>query len=130
MVRHMIQYFYTGDYTNCGKTTQSHNAESPEDRDKDLNPLRTHAKMFALADMYQIEGLMNLAATRYGEALDKHISVEEIFDSIPDVYGLTPETVRALRDRVVLALRTKLGHGFRWHKSAVCGKFADSLLAG
>ncbi|KAL8364645.1 hypothetical protein RB595_003769 [Gaeumannomyces hyphopodioides] len=68
-----------------------------------------HARMFALADMYQVDHLQSLAATKYGKALEKRSNIQDLLDSIPDVYQLTPCSVRALRNKAVTALRVELG---------------------
>jgi hypothetical protein len=78
--------------------------------------------MFALADMYQVDRLQSLAVTKYGKALEKNPSIEDLLDSISDVYQLTPPSVRALRDKAVVALRLHLERTRRLHQPAF---FAD-----
>ncbi|KXX79896.1 hypothetical protein MMYC01_203774, partial [Madurella mycetomatis] len=54
MVRRMVDYFYTGDYDNSSGPTPDQCPGKPKSNDEEeLPPLRIHARMFALADMYQ-----------------------------------------------------------------------------
>ncbi|KAL8347969.1 hypothetical protein RB598_001345 [Gaeumannomyces tritici] len=138
MVRRMVEYFYTGDYTDCNETTKDPSKEKSEHSDEEgLTALCIHARMFALADIYQVDRLQSLAATKYGKALEKGSNIQDLFDSIPDVYQLTPYSVRALRDKAVLALRVKLGQAIRLRQFTVAspstsgdnsGGAADSLM--
>ena len=116
MVRRMIDYFYRGNYNdgNGPRLPLDFCDEKPNcSNDNELPALCIHARMFALADMYQVEGLRNLAVTKYGEELNQGPSIKDILDSIPDVYQLTPSSVRTLRDKAVLALRLQLERGKR-----------------
>ncbi|AEO59864.1 hypothetical protein MYCTH_2020741, partial [Thermothelomyces thermophilus ATCC 42464] len=98
MVRRMVEYFYTGNYKDCGEPTQDPSKETPECSDEEgLTALCIHARVFALAEMYQVDGLQSLAVTKYGKALARSTNIQDLLDSIPDVYQLTPCTVRALR---------------------------------
>ncbi len=57
--------------------------------------------------MYQVHlhPLQGLAVTKYSRALGMTPKVEELLDSIPDVYQLTPASVRGLRDKAIMAFR-------------------------
>lgn len=139
MVRRMVEYFYTGDYADCDEPAKDASKEKPERGDEEgLTALCVHARMFALADMYQVDRLQSLAVTKYGKALERSSGIQDLFDSIPDVYKLTPDSVRALRDKAVLALRAKLWQAMRPRQFTVAGSStsgdgdggaADSLMA-
>ncbi|GAB1320967.1 BTB domain-containing protein [Madurella fahalii] len=137
MVRRMVEYFYTGDYEDCSRSEQAPTEKKPENNgssseEDGLTPLRLHAKMFALADMYQVDHLQSLAVSKYGKELGWGAKIQDILDSIPDVYQLTPSSVRALRDRAVVALRAELGKPtrLRFERSGDQGDktTADTLL--
>ncbi|KAL8402626.1 hypothetical protein RB596_009117 [Gaeumannomyces avenae] len=138
MVRRMVEYFYTADYTDCNEATRDLSKEQPGSDELGLTALCIHARMFALADIYQVDRLQSLAATKYGKELEKRFNIQDLFGSIPDVYQLTPCSVRALRDKAVVALRVGLGRENRLRQSTVAspttsgdntGGVADSLMA-
>ncbi len=105
----MVEYFYTGDYGNFGESMQKQGKEKSECSDEETPPaLRLHAQVFALAEMYQVNPLQDLAVTKYSKALGTIPDIERLLDSIPDVYQLTPTSVRALRDKAIIAFRTLL----------------------
>lgn len=114
MVRRMVEFFYTGDYEGCDRPDQALGEEKPEGNDGSseedgLTPLCLHARMFALADMYQVDRLQSLTVSRYGKEVDRGAKMRDLLNSITDVYQLTPSSVRALRDKAVVALRTGVG---------------------
>ena len=109
----MVEYFYTGDYENCGSqsrqtpgTEKKPAGDHVDKEENDVAALCLHAQMFALAEMYQIDPLQSLAVTKYGKELERGASMQDLLGSIPDVYQLTPSSVRPLRDRAVMAVRT------------------------
>lgn len=104
MVRRMVDFFYTGDY----KDEDGGHGEPECSGDGGLSPLRIHARMFALADMYQVDDLMTLAVGKYVKALKQGAGPTELLEPIPDVYRSTPSSVRALRDKAVAAIRGEL----------------------
>ncbi|KAK4148497.1 hypothetical protein C8A00DRAFT_47652 [Chaetomidium leptoderma] len=124
MVRRMVDYFYTGDYKDRSESIpQDRSKEKPKCSDGErLTALCIHARMFALADMYQVDHLQSLAATKYGKALEEQPNTEELLNSISDVYQLTPASVRALRDKAVVAFRVQLGRTRWFHQPSF---FAD-----
>ncbi|EJT76900.1 hypothetical protein GGTG_06814 [Gaeumannomyces tritici R3-111a-1] len=139
MVRRMVEYFYISNYTDCNEATLDPSKEKLErSGEEGLTALCIHARMFALADIYQVDRLQSLAATKYGKALEKRSNLQDLLDSIPDVCQLTPCSVRALRDKAVVALRVELGQATRLHQFTVAsptafgdntGGAADSLMA-
>lgn len=110
MVRRMVDFFYTGDYKVCSESAEEISKEKPECSDEEgLTALCTHARMFALADMYDVDRLQSLAATKYSKELEKNPNIEDLLDSVSDVYRLTPTSVRTLRDKAIVAVRVQLG---------------------
>ena len=116
MVRRMIDYFYTLDYAD-GERPKSFPEKGP------YLP-RIHATMFALANMYQVDGLQSLAASKFAKALKEggtlSVRFSNVIVSIPDVYELTPCSVRTLLDMAV--------EGFRaFHAEIVRGARRDAV---
>ncbi|KAI6258967.1 hypothetical protein MCOR31_010439 [Pyricularia oryzae] len=77
--------------------------------------------MFALANIYQVDQLQNLAAAKYDKAVEETSHIQDVLDSIPDIYGLTPDSVRTLREIAVMAVRIKLGH----QSAAACARSSE-----
>ncbi|KAH8658921.1 BTB/POZ protein [Ilyonectria robusta] len=100
MVRRMVDFFYTGDYTG----------ESEEDNtSEDAIPiLSIHATMFALADKYNMEELRVLSAKKYSENLKKNPDVVNFLLSISEVYNSTPTYSRGLCDPALAFARERL----------------------
>lgn len=111
-VQRMVDYLYTGNYDKDKHYHEDECGEEPDNDDESEDAaasLSVHARMFALADMYDLEGLQKLAAAKYGSVMATKASLQDLLASVPDVYQLTPSFVRDLRDRVVTAVRVKLG---------------------
>lgn len=100
MVRRMVEFFYTSDYTEVFEE---------EDTGTDTIPvLLIHVAMFTLADKYDIEDLKALSANKYSECLTKNPNVSNFLLSISEVYNSTPPSARGLRDRALAFAREKL----------------------
>ncbi|KAH6985582.1 BTB/POZ protein, partial [Ilyonectria destructans] len=100
MVRRMVDFFYTGDYTDEPKE---------ENTGKDAIPvLSVHAAMFALADKYNIEELTVLSAKKYSENVIKNPDISNFLLSISEVYNSTLTSSRGLRHRALAFARAKL----------------------
>ncbi|EGU75953.1 hypothetical protein FOXB_13536 [Fusarium oxysporum f. sp. conglutinans Fo5176] len=100
MVRRMVEFFYTSDYTE---------ESEEEDTGTDTIPiLLIHAAMFTLADKYDIEDLKALSANKYSECLTKNPNVSNFLLSISEVYNSTPPSARGLRDHALAFAREKL----------------------
>ncbi|EWZ77926.1 hypothetical protein FOXG_21399 [Fusarium oxysporum f. sp. lycopersici 4287] len=100
MVRRMVEFFYTSDYTEVFEE---------EDTGTDTIPvLLIHVAMFTLADKYDIEELKVLSANKYSECLTKNPNVSNFLLSISEVYNSTPPSARGLRDRALAFAREKL----------------------
>lgn len=95
MVRHMVSYFYGYTYS-CGNTNTSDDstASSPQAE------ILTHAKMFALAIKYQVDGLREYAAKCFRYAVHVAWDSNEFLKVLDLVLTSTPEEVRELRDVV------------------------------
>lgn len=78
----MLTFLYTGDYDYSS-------LEKPA-----VMPLMLHAKMYTLADKYQIPTLMRHAEYRYKQVLGCSPGLEDYFLSIPDVYAPPASTGR------------------------------------
>ncbi|KAF4534675.1 Kelch domain-containing protein [Lasiodiplodia theobromae] len=94
-VEKMVDFFYTNDYQ-----LDPSDAENLDDSFS-ASSLQIHARMFALADKYDIGELCTLASSKYSWELMDSNSLVEFFDSIHDVYSLTPPSKRDLRDQVI-----------------------------
>ncbi|KAK1752627.1 hypothetical protein QBC47DRAFT_404950 [Echria macrotheca] len=130
LVRRMVDYFYIGNYNpveDDESNEDAHGQEEEEEQrgegdgeetagepvseeltDDDLPPLRLHAKMFALAEMYGVGPLKDLAMKKYMSVVLKGVPIQDIIDSVPDIYGPTAEKVRGMRDTAVAATRARL----------------------
>lgn len=92
IIRIMVNYMYRYNYYAFD--------EIPATADS----LITHAKVFATAVKYQVEGLVDLAARRFGRRLRDEYDAEEFVACIRFVYESTPEDVMQLRNIVVNTL--------------------------
>ncbi|KAF2822990.1 hypothetical protein CC86DRAFT_74538 [Ophiobolus disseminans] len=72
-----------------------------------LNPLTIHASMYALGDKYHVEGLSQLAKTKFESCIQDHAHSEDFITAVQTVYSTTPDSNRRLRDVVVTAFRTE-----------------------
>ncbi|ORY68320.1 uncharacterized protein BCR38DRAFT_406256 [Pseudomassariella vexata] len=91
MVQRMVDYFYTGDY----------NDEPSSKAEDGLSSLQVNARMFALADKYFVDDLMVLAAAKYAKALQDDPDCRRFLASVEDVFTLTPDSVKLLRNKAV-----------------------------
>jgi len=94
MVRRFVDYLYTGNY-KVGSTDSCF-------------ALSVHATMFAFGDKYLIEGLKDLSVKKYSDVLDRETDTAAFLRSLPDVYTMTPESARGLRDKAVWFARERL----------------------
>lgn len=102
MVRRMVDYLYTGNYAE--QITEI----GMDDQTEGISPLRVHAIVFVLADKYLIEGLQALSAANYAKELGREPNVCNFIRSLPDVYTLTPDSSRGLRDEALEFARETL----------------------
>jgi hypothetical protein len=99
----MVDYLYTGNYA-AQITATGINGQTDG-----ISPLRVHAMVFALGDKYLIEGLLALSAANYSKALGRESNVGNFLRTLPDVYTLTPDSSRGLRDMAIEFAKEKLG---------------------
>lgn len=90
MASRLVSYFYTGTYA----------AESDE-------PLLVHAHMFSLGDRYLLENLKTEAVVKYAADASPD-DMGAFFRSLPDVFNLTPDSERGLRDEAIVFARDHL----------------------
>lgn len=95
-LKKLVDFFYSSEYDDC----------LPEDADISL--LQLHARMFALADQYDIPGLSNLAAEKYSSRCTASWTPLELIVSLQDVYETTPVSIRQLRNIACMAVRKHL----------------------
>ncbi|KAH7243996.1 hypothetical protein MRS44_016942 [Fusarium solani] len=102
MVRRMVDYLYTGNYAE--EITET----GIEDQADVISPLRVHAMMFAMGEKYRMEGLQCLSVANYANALSRKPNICNFIRSLPDVYTLTPDFSRGLRDKALEFARENL----------------------
>ncbi|KAK6810547.1 hypothetical protein RU639_013718 [Aspergillus parasiticus] len=78
IVEKALEYFYVGDYTGL---SQDDDSACPE-----MSALQLHARVFALADKYDVQSLCDLSVEKYSSKLQDHFDVVEFLYSVPDVY--------------------------------------------
>jgi speckle-type POZ protein len=96
VLKQMINFFYNMDYDD----------DLPDEAD--MSPLQLHARMFALADQYDIPGLSTIALEKYSSRCAVSWVPMEFLASIQDVYETTPICIRQLRDTACMAIRKHL----------------------
>ncbi|EGP89223.1 uncharacterized protein MYCGRDRAFT_39186 [Zymoseptoria tritici IPO323] len=102
----MIHYFYFLDYEvgkrGAGLETPAVAADLVSEDDHAL----AHAKIFAVAEKYQVPGLKELAVGKFKAAMEVHEKHPDFAEVVTTVFATTPETVRDLRDIVSTRLTT------------------------
>lgn len=102
VVQGMVDYLYTGSYDDKRSAASDEIIES-------TSAAKYNARMFALADKYQIDDLQTLSVRKYSNAIGERCVLNTFFESVPDVYLTTPDTARALRDAALSFARCHLG---------------------
>lgn len=129
----MVEYFYHFDYLRNLSGVQSKEAEGPTPSKKPkIAPKNTraqaaspapvapsssgsqpraerifmieHAKVFAMAIKYQVDGLQSLALARFISSVTTHWNHEDFAHTIFVAFNSTPENITQLRDVVTDAL--------------------------
>ncbi|KAF4499120.1 ARM REPEAT PROTEIN INTERACTING WITH ABF2 [Fusarium agapanthi] len=93
IVKAMTLFFYCFDY------------ESPADS----SAMTFHAKVYQIADKYDIEALKRLASTKYGTSIDAGREMDSFPDAIELAYTTTPPGDRRLRDIAVEVTIKRIG---------------------
>ncbi|KAI1828216.1 BTB/POZ protein [Xylaria intraflava] len=102
-VERMIQYMYSGTYDARPGMYDSESASR----------LQMHARVFALADKYQIDELETLSAREYTVSLHDKVDISPFLGSIHDVFNLTPQSKRAMRIAAINFAKNYLGAAMR-----------------
>jgi hypothetical protein len=89
IVELMIEYFYHFDYPRTTSTASSSIVAK--------NPLIKHAKVFAMAIKYQVDGLRALAVKKFKEAASSDWNNDDFAQVVQVVYASTPDDVQELR---------------------------------
>jgi hypothetical protein len=106
IVQCMVEYIYTGNYDDVSGTPGFQCLGDP-------SPQCINARVFALADKYQMEGLQALSIGKYSHALEETRDVGLFFRTLPDVFALTPQNVGGLRDVAIQFARKHLARGLQ-----------------
>jgi hypothetical protein len=96
LLKKLVQFFYSLNYSGM----------VPEDTG--MSPLQLHAKMFGLADEYDIPGLLRVAASKYSARCVDSWEPLEFLTSIPNVYDAAPTNVSLLCHTACMAIRKRL----------------------
>ena len=91
----MVAFLYDFDYDD----------DVPDEADMSL--LQLHARMFALADQYDVPSLGALSLRKYSRCTVSWNPIEFLV-SIQDVYETTPSCIRQLRKTACMAIRKHL----------------------
>ncbi|KAF2134723.1 hypothetical protein P153DRAFT_380535 [Dothidotthia symphoricarpi CBS 119687] len=83
--------------------------ERPDKSVEIATPLSVHATMYALGDKYHVDGLCQLATSKFDSCLHYHWNSEDFIDAVQIVYSSTPDTNRGLRDVVLKAFNIHFG---------------------
>ncbi|KAJ6284636.1 hypothetical protein J3E71DRAFT_359388 [Bipolaris maydis] len=88
----LVDFFYSSKYDDCLLERA------------DISLLQLHARMFALADWYDIPGLSHLAVKKYSSRCTTSWEPLEFLVSLQDVYGDTPADIKPLRNTACWAI--------------------------
>lgn len=77
--------------------------DKPTDAVEVADPLTIHVTMHALADKYQVEGLGQVARSKFKACLRHHTKSADFLNAVQIAYSATPDTNRGLRDAVLEA---------------------------
>ncbi|KAK3331541.1 BTB/POZ protein [Apodospora peruviana] len=107
LVHIMVHYFYHLDYDVRGQSESGHFDGSEIERDStgaSEPTLVTHAKVYAFAEQYLIDGLKRLALRKFKMVATQSLDVNDFLQAAQEVYTSTIEEDRGLRDIVVETL--------------------------
>lgn len=88
IVELMIEYFYHFDYLRTAASPSSANGKPS---------LTKHAKVFAMAIKYQVDGLRALAVKKFQQAVSNEWNSDDFAQVVHVVYTSTPEHAQELR---------------------------------
>lgn len=98
----MVTFFYSMNYDDEISQEPEQQTEQTEPK---ISLLQLHARMFALGDRYDIPGLRGVAVKKYSSRCAVSLDPLEFLESICDVYGRTPASVRQLRNAIGVSAR-------------------------
>lgn len=101
IVGKMIDYLYTLDYDDHCSSTSGAKSVIEYARADDPASLLVNAKVYIIADKYEIEALKKLACLKYKEVLLNTWNTSNFSESASHVFENTVETDRTLRDVIV-----------------------------
>ncbi|OHW95376.1 homology to btb poz domain-containing protein [Colletotrichum incanum] len=110
----MVQYFYNLDY--CKTTPESNSDRSHDDLCQtteehsdsgDIPDILLHAKVYAIAEKYAINGLKSLARANFGTTALRCWDTDDFLNAIDEAYTSTLDSDRGLRD---IVLKVLAGH--------------------
>ncbi|KAH6847105.1 hypothetical protein B0I37DRAFT_374303 [Chaetomium sp. MPI-CAGE-AT-0009] len=105
VVNLMIRYLYYLDYP-AQPEVQDEAVETPqESKSADCSNLTVHARVYALGEKYDIQGLKTLAIEKFKTEAKVHWNCDEFIRAVEEVYTSTIDQDRGLRDAVVEAIR-------------------------
>lgn len=128
MVKHMVSYFYNLKYS-CGDNTNPSDDTNENDDSTAFDfraEILTHAKMFALAVKYQIDGLRDFAAKCFRYSVLVAWDSDEFLKAVTIVLNSTPEEVLELRHIVFDTIYDH--YVYLKHKDEIKGAFRDHPL--
>ena len=105
VVRKMLDYLYTGDYSELLNESPTDSAEAPP---MTISALHLHAQLFAIGEKYYVLELCDAVAEKYLNRVETYFDPLEFFDSIPDIFYSPINHNRALRELVVRFSRDNL----------------------
>jgi hypothetical protein len=98
----MVEYFYYFDYLRNSQSLPDLSLSSPPAPQLPSQGLIIeHAKVFAIAVKYQINGLRDFAASKFKDAATAYWKHDDFAHSFYIAYGSTPEEVTELRETVL-----------------------------
>lgn len=111
----LVQYFYRQNYQCSSGSSMVDDGHSEEfdgitlaleqDRIDDSYPI-LHARVYALAEVYDIPGLKELALKKFNEVINQNEHLDRLLDSIKEAYTSTVPEDRGMRDDIVKFLYT------------------------
>ncbi|KAI9761052.1 MAG: hypothetical protein M1840_002037 [Geoglossum simile] len=93
-----LQYMYTGDYSS-----ENNQLDNGEEDDREL---LKHPRVNAIADLFDIEGLKELCATRFTDQLVTHWISDTFVDSVREIYSTSTKSEDRMRKAIVDTTRT------------------------
>lgn len=109
-LKKMVSFFYTTDYDDDLLDVNDRQSQSY------TSLFQLHARMFALGDRYDIQGLRDVASKKYSSvfASDRE-DYSKLLESIYYVYEGTPASIKQLRHVACGLMRKAFRQGFK-HK--------------